>query len=145
MDTDNLELLQRMLLGEATQQIERPCLLGDEKVILAANEAACRLLDYPLPDLLARGPADISQLQQDELGRLFDLLRERGRLSGSVWLRQRDGTDLAMEFAAWLVRIAGAPACLTWFRPAVGPISGRPISLAEPVTASYTFCSYYGF
>jgi hypothetical protein len=26
LDTDNLELLQRMLLGEATQQIQRPCL-----------------------------------------------------------------------------------------------------------------------
>ena len=133
MDTDNLELLQRMLLGEATQQIDRPCLLGDEKVILAANEAACRLLDYSLPELLASRPADISQLREDELGGLFTLLRERGRLAGSVWLRQRNGTDLALEFVAWLVQIADAPACLTWFRPAVGQISGRPISLAEPL------------
>jgi PAS domain-containing protein len=135
MDADNLELLQRMLLGEATQQIDHACLLGDEQVILAANPAACRLLDYSLPELLALGPADITQLRQDELGELFGLLQKRGRLKGTVWLRQRDGTDLALEFGSWLVRVADAPAALTWLSPAVGQISAQPITLAEPLVA----------
>jgi PAS domain-containing protein len=135
MDTENLELLQRMLLGEATQQIPRPTLLGDQHVILAANPAACRLLDYELHDLLTRGPADITLLAQDEIERLFELLRERRLLTGTVWLRQRDGTDLAMEFGAWLVVVAGAPAWFAWFRPAVGQISSRPVVLAEPALA----------
>jgi PAS domain-containing protein len=132
MDTNNLELLQRMLLGEATQQIDRPSLLGDDRVILAANPAACELLDYALPDLLQRGPTDITQLRQDEVDKAFDLLRERGQLLGTVWLRQRDGTDLAMEFKAWLVSSGGAPAWFAWFRPAVGEISPEPLVLAEP-------------
>jgi PAS domain-containing protein len=135
MDTDNLELLQRMLLGEATQQIDRPSLLGDERVILAANPAACSLLDYTLPDLLARRPTDISLLRQDEVEQVFGVLRERGQLRGTVWLRQRDGTDLAMEFRAWLVSVADAPAWFAWFRPAVGRISSEPIVLAEPLFA----------
>jgi PAS domain-containing protein len=135
MDTDNLELLQRMLLGEATQQIDRPGLLGDEKVILAANRAACSLLDYTLPDLLARGPTDITLLRQDEVERLFGVLRERGELRGTVWLKERNGTGLAMEFRAWLVSAAGAPAWFALFRPAVGRISSSPIELAEPLFA----------
>lgn len=135
MDTDNLELLQRMLLGEATQQIDRPSLLGDEKVILAANPAACKLLDYTLPDLLARGPTDISLLRQDEVERLFEVLRERKQLRGTVWVRQRDGTDLAMEFRAWLVSVADSPAYFAWLRPAVGHIPTAPIVLAEPLFA----------
>jgi PAS domain-containing protein len=135
MDADNLELLQRMLLGEATQQIDHACLLGDEQVILAANVAACRLLDYSLPELLALGPADITQLRQDELGELCGLLQERGRLRGTVWLKQRDGTDLALEFGTWLVSVADAPAALTWLSPAVGQISAQPITLAEPLVA----------
>jgi PAS domain-containing protein len=135
MDADNLELPQRMLLGEATQHIDHACLLGDERMILAANSAACRLLDYSLPALLALAPAEITQLRPDELGELFGLLRERGRLKGTVWLKQRDGTDLALEFAAWLVQVTDAPAALTWLSPAVGQISAQPITLAEPLVA----------
>lgn len=52
-----------------------------------------------------------------------------------MWLRQRDGTDLAMEFRACLVSVAEAPAWFAWFRPAVGRISSRPIELAEPLFA----------
>ena len=135
MDTDNLELLQRMLLGEATQQIDRPSLLGDENVILAANPAVCSLLDYTLPDLLTRAPTDICLLRQDEIEQVFGALRERGQLTGTVWLRQRDGTDLAMEFRAWLVSVAESPAWFAWFRPAVGQIPTAPIVLAEPLFA----------
>jgi PAS domain-containing protein len=100
VETDNLELLQRMLLGEATQQIDRPSLLGDANVILAGNPAACELLDYSLPDLLQRGPTDISRLRQDEVDQVFGILRERRQLTGTVWLKQRDGSDIAMEFRA---------------------------------------------
>jgi PAS domain-containing protein len=135
MDTENLELLQRMLLGEATQQIDRPALVGDAHVILAGNSAACELLDYALPDLLQRGPTDISRLRQDEVDQVFDVLRERGRLTGTVWLRQRDGTEIVMEFRAWLVAVAGAAAWFAWFRPAVGQIPSEPIVLAEPLYA----------
>jgi PAS domain-containing protein len=135
MDTENLELMQRMLLGDATQQIDRPTLLGDEHVILAANPAACALLDYELPDLLERGPTDITRLGQDEVERVFGLLRQRGVLIGTIWLRQRDGTDIAMEFKAWLVTVARGPACFTWLRPAVGRISSEPLVLAEPLHA----------
>jgi hypothetical protein len=89
----------------------------------------------PLPDLLARRPTDISLLRQDEVEQVFSVLRERGQLRGTVWLRQRDGTDLAMEFRAWLVSVAGAPAWFAWFRPAVGWMSSNPIELAEPLFA----------
>jgi PAS domain-containing protein len=135
METDNLELLQRMLLGEATQQIDRPSLLGDANVILAGNPAVCELLDYRLPDLLQRGPTDISRLEQDEVDQVFGILRERRQLTGTVWLKQRDGTGIAMEFKAWLVSVAGAPAWFAWFRPAVGQIPSEPIVLAEPLYA----------
>jgi PAS domain-containing protein len=135
MDMGDLELLQRMLLGEATQQIDRPGLLGDEKVILAANTAACRLLDYSLPDLLTRCPTDILLLSQDEVEELFGLLSRRGRLTGTVWLRQRDGTDFAMEFSVWLVTVAAAAAWFAVFWPAAGRISSEPIVLAEPALA----------
>jgi hypothetical protein len=74
-------------------------------------------------------------LRQDEVERAFGLLRERGTLTGTVWLRQRDGTDIAMEFKAWLVTIAQAPASLVWLRPAVGRIPVEPLVLAEPLHA----------
>lgn len=135
MPGDNLELLQRMLLGEATLQIGRPTLLGDENVILAANPAACELLDFTLPDLLERKPTDITRLQQDEVDEIFDVLCERGQLTGTVWLRQRDGTELAMEFRVWSVTVADAPAWFAWLRPAVGELPTGPIVIAEPALA----------
>lgn len=110
-------------------------MLGDDQLILAANPAACALLGYSLPDLLDRGPSDITRLKQDEIERIFDVLRERGQLTGTVWLRQRDGTELAMEFRAWLVSVADEPAWFAWLRPAVGQISSAPITLAEPAYA----------
>ena len=128
---NNLELFQRMLLGEAADQVDLPILLGDALAILAANQAACRLLDYPLSELLERGPADITRLQQEDVEKIFDVLLERGRLSGTIWLTQRDGTGLAMEFRAWLVTVAKAPAWFAWVRPAVGQISSEPIVLAD--------------
>jgi PAS domain-containing protein len=108
-------------------------------LILAGNPAACELLDYTLPDLLQRGPTDISPLRQDEVDQVFGVLRERGQLMGTVWLRQRDGTELAMEFRAWLVVVAGAAAWFAWFRPAVGHIPAEPLVLTEPRCASLHF------
>jgi PAS domain-containing protein len=128
---NNLELFQRMLLGEAADQVDLPILLGDSGAILAANQAACRLLDYPLSELLERAPADITRLQQQDVEKLFAVLRGRGRLSGTIWLTQRDGTGLAMEFQVWLVTVAGAPAWFAWLRPAIGQISSEPIVLAD--------------
>jgi hypothetical protein len=66
---------------------------------------------------------------------VFGVLRARGQLMGTVWLRQRDGTELAMEFRAWLVVVAGAPAWFAWFRPAVGQIPAEPLVLTEPLYA----------
>lgn len=128
---NNLELFQRMLLGEAADQVDLPILLGDDRAILAANQASCRLLDYPLAELLERGPADITLLQQEDVEKIFAVLLERRRLRGTVWLTQRDGTGLAMEFQAWLVTVANAPAWFAWVRPAVGQISSEPIVVAD--------------
>lgn len=128
---NNLELFQRMLLGEAAEQVDLSILVGDNRAILAANQAVCRLLDYPLSELLERGPADITLLQQEEVDKIFSVLLEQGRLRGTVWLTQRDGTGLAMEFQAWLVTVADAHAWFAWVRPAVGQISSQPIVLAD--------------
>jgi diguanylate cyclase (GGDEF)-like protein/PAS domain S-box-containing protein len=79
--------------------------------ILAANDAACRLLDYDEKELRALGPDDIVDRTDPRAQALLNQGERGGAAHGELRLRRKDGSLVSVEFACATVRDRTGEAC----------------------------------
>ena len=82
--------------------------------LLAANEAACRLLGYELPELLALSPRSWEAAEPDLVAHLHERLsRPPAAVRATARLRRKDGAVVEIGYWASTTRVAGMDFVLT--------------------------------
>lgn len=113
---DPLELLLPTLLGDAVRSSPHAVLVSEEDYgrVLAANEAACRLLGYTLEELLEGSPRAWSAADPDVVAHVYErLARPPASVRSTARLRRKDGAVVEIGYWASTTRVSGMDFLLT--------------------------------
>jgi PAS domain S-box-containing protein len=75
-------------------------LVGDDRRYVMANAAACRLLGYTRPQILALSVEDVATVSAALADRMWQELLRTGDQAGTTRLRRADGAQVEVEFRA---------------------------------------------
>lgn len=113
---DPLDLLVPTLLGEAVLCSPHAVFVSEENYgrILAANEAACRLLGYELEELLAGSAREWSAAEPDLVAHVYErLAHPPATVRSTARLRHKDGTVIEIGYWASTTQVSGLDFLLT--------------------------------
>jgi PAS domain S-box-containing protein len=113
---DPLDLLVPTLLGEAVLSSPHAVFVSEENYgrILAANEAACRLLGYELEELLQGSARQWSAAEPDVVAHVYERLSHPpASVRATARLRRKDGTVLEIGYWASTTEVSGLDFLLT--------------------------------
>lgn len=116
MRHEPLELLLPTLLGEAVRASPHAVLVSEEDYgrVLAANEAACRLLGYELEELLQGSARTWSAAEPDLVAHVYQrLARPPASVRSTARLRRKDGSLIEIGYWASTTQISGMDFLLT--------------------------------
>jgi PAS domain S-box-containing protein len=113
---DPLELLLPTLLGDAVRSAPHAVFVSEENYgrVLAANDAACRLLGYELEELLRASPRSWSAADPEVVAHVYERLsRPPASLRSTARLRRKDGTVIEIGYWASTTQVSGMDFLLT--------------------------------
>jgi PAS domain S-box-containing protein len=109
-------LIQPTLLGEAAENVPLGIFVADDEMnFVAVNPAGCELLGYTREELLAIKVSDVAP--DPAADENWKTMLARGRLSGRGPMRQKDGTQLCVDFWAYTTRVAQMTVYVAFIRP----------------------------